>query len=73
MAAAALSAGDHTFVVTTLPVTSGGWTITIVHRHYEGNDVTEERHDSNVVYATEAEALTQGRAIARTLAEQYGR
>jgi hypothetical protein len=71
MAAAALSAGDHTFVITTVPVTDGGWTITIVHRHFNGDALTEERHDSAVVYATEAHALEQGRAIARQLAERY--
>lgn len=72
MATAAISAGDHVFVITTVPLVGGGWTNTIIHRHHKGAEVIEARHDSDVVYESEAQALDKGRAIAYLMAERLG-
>ena len=64
--------GNHEFIVTTVPIVGGGHTITVVHREFHGDKVTEARFDSDVVYGTEQEALEQGAVVARDMAARRG-
>ncbi|MGF6806247.1 hypothetical protein OKW30_001373 [Paraburkholderia sp. Clong3] len=71
MATADVSVGQHTFRISTIPVVDGGWTITIVHQHDKGDSFVETRHDSDVVYETEEQALEQGSVVARQMAARH--
>ncbi|RQV06905.1 hypothetical protein DF047_16925 [Burkholderia cenocepacia] len=64
--------GNHEFIVTTVPVVGGGYTITIVHREFHGDKVVEAKFDSDIVYPTEEDALEQGGVTARDMAARHG-